>query len=276
MPIPRSLYDSLKKIIPPLDGSLHKGQSGRVGVIGGAQEYVPTFSYLSHSERARCSYTGAPFFAAITALRVGADLSHVICAPSAANAIKSYAPDLIVHPILHPPWPESPSPDQVKSELSSLLSRLHVLVIGPGLGRESYMISHAKTALELAKENGMYVVLDADALWMLGQDLGILKGYRRAVVTPNVVEFRRLSEAVVRPFHLSFRLNLIVISRPRNRALTHQLHRTLEHPWFQRLSEASLSSKKARKTLSLPTPKESPSKKLTKSRKSLMMYLKSS
>lgn len=124
---------------------------------------------------------------------MGADLSHVICAPSAANAIKSYAPDLIVHPILRPPSPGSR--EVVESELSSLLSRLHVLVIGPGLGREDYMIAHAKKALSLAKEKGMYVLLDADALWMLERDIGILKGYRRAVVTPNVVEFKRLSEA---------------------------------------------------------------------------------
>lgn len=129
---------------------------------------------------------------------MGADLSHVICAPSAANAIKSYAPDLIVHPILHDPSSGSLSPENIKSELSSLLSRLHVLVIGPGLGREDYMISHARMALDLAKENEMYVVLDADALWMLGQDLGILRGYRRAIITPNVMEFKRLSEAVVR------------------------------------------------------------------------------
>jgi len=200
MPIPRSFRESLKKIIPPLDGTLHKGQSGRVGVIGGAQEYVLSCHPISdHSEYATFSYTGAPFFAAIAALRTGADLSHVICAPSAANAIKSYSPDLIVHPILHPPWSESISPEKVKSELASVLSRLHVLVIGPGLGREEYMISHARTALGLAKENGMFVVLDADALWMLGRDVGILKGYRRAVITPNVVEFQRLSEAVVRP-----------------------------------------------------------------------------
>ena len=203
MPVPRSLLDSLRKIIPPLDGSLHKGQSGRVGVMGGAQEYDSTFFLmLEYSERDMCSYSGAPFFAAITALRVGADLSHVICAPSAANAIKSYAPDLIVHPILHDPSSESLSPESVKSELSSLLSRLHVLVIGPGLGREDFMISHAKVALNLAKENGMYVVLDGDALWMLAQDLGILRGYSRAIITPNVMEFKRLSEAAVRG-HLS-------------------------------------------------------------------------
>jgi ATP-dependent NAD(P)H-hydrate dehydratase len=115
---------------------------------------------------------------------------------------------LIVHPILHNPSSGSLSPETIKSELSSLLSRLHVLVIGPGLGRESYMISHAKVELNLAKENGMYVVLDADALWMLGQDVGILKGYRRATITPNVMEFKRLSETVVCPpvtFHLCTR-----------------------------------------------------------------------
>lgn len=36
----------------------------------------------------------------MSALRFGADLSHVICSPTAAGAIKSYSPDLIVHPIL--------------------------------------------------------------------------------------------------------------------------------------------------------------------------------
>lgn len=38
--------------------------------------------------------------------------------------------------------------------------------------------------------------MDADALWMIGKDLSLIKGYRRAVVTPNVVEFKRLSEQV--------------------------------------------------------------------------------
>ncbi|KAG5647858.1 hypothetical protein DXG03_007782 [Asterophora parasitica] len=132
----------------------------------------------------------APFFAAISALRIGADLSHVICSPTAAGAIKSYSPDLIVHPILR----EEYTPEQIKPELEALLARLHVLIIGPGLGREPYMEAHAKLALSLARSRGMFVVLDADALWMVGKDLSVIKGYRRAVVTPNVVEFKRLSE----------------------------------------------------------------------------------
>lgn len=58
------------------------------------------------------------------------------------------------------------------------------------------MQSFAKLALSLAREQGMFLVLDADALWMVGQDISLIKGYRRAVVTPNVAEFARLSEQV--------------------------------------------------------------------------------
>ncbi|PFH51788.1 hypothetical protein AMATHDRAFT_141751 [Amanita thiersii Skay4041] len=173
MPIPKSIFDQLKLLIPPLNGSLHKGQAGRVAVLGGALDY-----------------TGAPFFAAMSALRLGADLSHVICAPTAASAIKSYSPDLIVHPILR----EDSSPDKVKPELNSLLTRLHVLIIGPGLGREPYMQEFARLALALAREQGMFIVLDADALWMIGQNTSLITGYRRVVLTPNVVEFKRLTE----------------------------------------------------------------------------------
>ncbi|KAH7890867.1 Ribokinase-like protein [Phlebopus sp. FC_14] len=173
MPVPRAIIEQIKQIIPPLNGTLYKGQSGRVGVLGGALDY-----------------TGAPYFAAISALRFGVDLSHVICAPTAAQAIKSYSPDLIVHPILI----QDAAQDKVKKELESLLSRLHVLIIGPGLGREEYMQKYAKMALSVARHRGMFLVLDADALWMVGQDLSLIKGYRRVVLTPNVVEFKRLSE----------------------------------------------------------------------------------
>ncbi|KAJ6619872.1 Ribokinase-like protein [Mycena sp. CBHHK59/15] len=161
----KTILEQVKLLIPPLDGSLHKGQSGRVGVLGGALDY-----------------TGAPFFAAISALRFGADLSHVICSPTAASAIKTYSPDLIVHPILR----EDSTPEQVAPELKSILARLHVLVVGPGLGRERYMQSFAQLALALARAQGMFVVLDADALWLVGQDIRVIRGYRRAVVTPNL------------------------------------------------------------------------------------------
>jgi ATP-dependent NAD(P)H-hydrate dehydratase len=56
------------------------------------------------------------------------------------------------------------------------------------------MQTFAKIALSLARQNGMFIVLDADGLYLVGQDTSIIRGYRRAVVTPNVVEFKRLCE----------------------------------------------------------------------------------
>lgn len=38
MPVSKHILDQIKALIPPMNGSLHKGQSGRVGVLGGALE----------------------------------------------------------------------------------------------------------------------------------------------------------------------------------------------------------------------------------------------
>ncbi|KAG8935687.1 hypothetical protein FRC02_006963 [Tulasnella sp. 418] len=174
----KSLIDQVKQIIPPLTGKLHKGQAGRVGVVGGSADY-----------------TGAPFFSAISVLRVGADLSHVICGPSAASVIKSYSPDLIVHPIIS----DETSSSSFKSELEGILQRLHVLVIGPGLGREESTQSLGRVAIELAKEQDKYIVLDADGLYLIQNEPHLVKNYRKAVLTPNVVEFGRLCDSMKVP-----------------------------------------------------------------------------
>ncbi|XP_036156309.1 ATP-dependent (S)-NAD(P)H-hydrate dehydratase isoform X5 [Myotis myotis] len=112
-------FQLVKNIIPPLTTKKHKGQDGRIGIVGGSQEY-----------------TGAPYFAAISALKVGADLSHVFCTREAAPVIKSYSPELIVHPVLD-------SPDAVH-EVEKWLPRLHALVVGPGLGREEALLENVK------------------------------------------------------------------------------------------------------------------------------------
>jgi NAD(P)H-hydrate repair Nnr-like enzyme with NAD(P)H-hydrate dehydratase domain len=64
-------------------GQSHKGQHGKVMVIGGSS-----------------AYTGAPYFAAFSAMRVGADYGNVYCTRNAAQPIKSYAPELVVYPVM--------------------------------------------------------------------------------------------------------------------------------------------------------------------------------
>jgi len=169
----KSLLKEVKRFIPPLSGELHKGQAGRVGVVGGSRDY-----------------TGAPYFSSFSAMRLGADLAHVICDPEAGTVIKGYSPDLIVHRVIS----EDAAPEKIESLLSGIIERLHIIVVGPGLGREDYMQNAARTAIQLAKKQNQYIVIDADGLFLVGNEPDVIKGYKRAVLTPNVVEFARLCE----------------------------------------------------------------------------------
>lgn len=56
----------------------------------------------------------------------------------------------------------------------------------------------ARIAIKLAREKLIYLVIDADGLWLIQSEPEVIKGYSRAVLTPNVVEFKRLCDSVVR------------------------------------------------------------------------------
>lgn len=67
-------------------------------------------------------------------MQVGADLSHVFCTEGAATVIKSYSPELIVHPYL----PDSNDYDEDVSQpyfelaciTESNLHKIHTHVVG--------------------------------------------------------------------------------------------------------------------------------------------------
>lgn len=65
----------MAKLLPPLSYDSVKGGNGTVGIIGGSFEF-----------------TGAPYYSAMAALKMGADISHIFCPKEAAVPIKSYSP----------------------------------------------------------------------------------------------------------------------------------------------------------------------------------------
>jgi ATP-dependent NAD(P)H-hydrate dehydratase len=170
-----------RDLIPKLELALTKGQSGRIGIIGGSEEY-----------------TGAPYFAAIASLRTGADLCHVFCAKEAARVIKSYSPELIVH--------SSFQSDQetLSQTILDQICRLDMLVIGPGLGRNVKTITAVMSIISIAREHKMPLIIDAvsfdineDGLFIVTQNPNMIKGYEKCIITPNVVELGRLKRALV-------------------------------------------------------------------------------
>ncbi|XP_065336221.1 ATP-dependent (S)-NAD(P)H-hydrate dehydratase isoform X1 [Cloeon dipterum] len=171
-----TLFEQLRvQIVPDFSVKSHKGLAGRVGVVGGSEEY-----------------TGAPFYAAMSALRTGCDLAHVFCLPQAAPVIKAYSPDLIVHPLLG-----HPEKEKVAESIGPWLPRLHAVIIGPGLGRDDNVLEGVSHVIGLCREAAKPLVIDADGLWLATLRPDLIKDYPGPLVlTPNVVEYERLANAV--------------------------------------------------------------------------------
>jgi ADP-dependent NAD(P)H-hydrate dehydratase / NAD(P)H-hydrate epimerase len=148
------------------DINAHKGENGRLIVVGGSNDY-----------------SGAPAFAAMSALRSGVDISTVACPSSVLSPIRSYSPDIIVRGL---------SNNYINfddtSKILELSEDVDAMVLGCGIGRKE----ETRFAInEMVEKITLPIVIDADALKMLNLDL--IKNYRNHIVlTPHKAEFKSL------------------------------------------------------------------------------------
>lgn len=91
--------------------------------------------------------------------------------------------------------PNTIDPRALASPIIDMLSRLHVLVIGPGLGRDGVTLKVVTEVMKEARSRSIPFVLDADGLLLVTEDLNLIKGYKHCILTPNVNEFKRLAQA---------------------------------------------------------------------------------
>jgi NAD(P)H-hydrate epimerase len=152
--------------LPPLNAADHKGDRGRVVVVGG-----------------EVGMTGAARLAGRAAFAAGAGLVQVVAPEASVAAVRESDPDLqtLAHALDGAP----------SAALLELLQRADVLVIGPGLGRGEGRAGFVLALLEASRR----AVLDADALVALqgreGELAALARG-RAVVLTPHAGEFRTL------------------------------------------------------------------------------------
>jgi ADP-dependent NAD(P)H-hydrate dehydratase / NAD(P)H-hydrate epimerase len=156
--------------LPRLRARDHKGNRGRVVVVGGAP-----------------GMTGAIRMAARAAFAAGAGLVHAVAPPETIAALIQAEPDLqtFAHPFERPP----------SSSLLELIGKADAVVVGPGLGRDSGRRSFIAGLLEAART----AVLDADGLVAFAGSVAELKALgsaRPLVLTPHPGEFRTLFPAL--------------------------------------------------------------------------------
>lgn len=155
----------------------HKGEAGRVLVIGGGP------------------YSGAPALAALGALRAGADIVTVAAPRNVSGIIASFSPNLIVHSL---------SGDILLEEdiaaISRLISRHDVVVMGMGLGTADETMHAIEKIVPLCRKT----VIDADALSL--RLLPLLN--KNIIITPHAGEMKRLSGFDI-PHDLKERVKMI-------------------------------------------------------------------
>lgn len=158
----------LKVVIKPRRTKSHKGDYGRVLVIGGSEVF-----------------TGAPALTALAAFEVGVDLV-VVAAPEVTGlVISSYTPNLIVAKL-----PGSHLKESHLDILKEWINRCDSVAIGPGLGLNEETIAAVQLIVSEVVEARKPIVIDADALKALPRE----SRFRRlAVLTPHQGEFRILT-----------------------------------------------------------------------------------
>jgi len=173
--VTRQIYVSKKDVsavLPKRRREAHKGDYGRLLVVGGGSRYV-----------------GAPALVGLAALRSGVDLAIIAAPERAAWAINSFSPDLIT--IKLPCRDLEPS---AIPELRNELKLSNAVVVGPGLGTlaktHDAVIELARTLRE--EHPSLPALFDADGLKALASERGLPKGMSW-VLTPHAKEFERLT-----------------------------------------------------------------------------------
>lgn len=154
----------------------HKGQFGKVLVIGGSK-----------------NYSGAPAYTSLTSINFGIDLVKTFSPQVVGDVIRGYSPNMIVR--------TSPG-DWLNlkafEEISTLIEWSDSIVIGPGLGLEKETEELLVEMLKKIKKEKKPLVLDADALKLVKNHLNLIKGLP-VILTPHEGELKIMTGVELPP-----------------------------------------------------------------------------
>lgn len=157
----------VRSLLPVRDPRSHKGQNGRVLIVGGSIDYH-----------------GAPILAGLGALNSGSDLVYLFVPESNFEVSRAMYPDFIVRKFAG----EFLTVEVVAEIVEFGKKKADSVVIGPGLGERGETIAAVK---ELLLNLHLPTVLDAEAIAAL-KDIRNFPLEQTVVITPHRMEFQNL------------------------------------------------------------------------------------
>jgi NAD(P)H-hydrate epimerase len=180
IPQEASIFVGKGDLIPTLKSRKvdnHKGEFGRVLVIGGSK-----------------NYSGAPAYASLSSIRFGCDLVITYVPEVVGNVVRSYSPDMIVRTS-----PGDWLTIKALDEILWLVDWANTIVIGPGLGTENASEELLTKVLEPIKKKDKSIVIDADALKLIKNHLDLIKG-KNVILTPHEGELKIMTGIKLPPY----------------------------------------------------------------------------
>jgi NAD(P)H-hydrate epimerase len=169
--------DSFPEAMRPREEDTHKGDYGRLLVVGGS-----------------AGKSGAPAMAGEAALRAGAGLVTVAAPAGVVSTIAAHMPELMSHSLEdegEDAGEEAGRADLESPEFVDLLASASVLVVGPGAGRRPRTLEFVR---ELVRRSAIPTLIDADGLYAFRGRTDELNGEsRRLVITPHAGEMAGLA-----------------------------------------------------------------------------------
>lgn len=143
----------------------NKGTYGRILVIAGSE-----------------NMSGAAFLAAKAAYRSGAGLVEIFTHENNVTALKALLPEAII---------TGYNEKDCETKLPEALIRAGVVLVGPGLSKSDMAKMIVKRTVD---EKNVPIIIDADALNIIAEDLSILmSGNGNVIITPHIGEMSRLT-----------------------------------------------------------------------------------
>jgi hydroxyethylthiazole kinase-like uncharacterized protein yjeF len=153
----------------PRTASAHKGDFGRLLVVGGSE-----------------IFSGAPALVSLAALRTGVDIVYLAAPAKTAYAVSSISPDLITLKLKGDHLSESNV-----AALQPYLQTVDAVVMGPGLGLHSETRDFVKACVSAVEAASKPLLLDADGLKAFADFKRPLKV--PLVLTPHAGEYEMLT-----------------------------------------------------------------------------------
>ena len=157
----------------PRSPTAHKGDFGRLLVIGGSEVY-----------------SGAPTLVSLAAMRTGVDIVYLAAPAKTAYAISSMSPDLITIKL------DGDNLNIANMEtIKPYLAMVDAVVMGPGLGLSPETFKFVKACVDEVEKAKKPLLLDADALKAFAKFKRPLKV--PLVLTPHLGEYTILTGEVL-------------------------------------------------------------------------------